>query len=140
MIKTIWHDPVLSKVTAAIILAFPAWLAGAHFGWWPRLVSSHPVPGWLLLLLVAITVLSLAFLFSRRRMNITKMDVLATPPDKGLTLSFPLKCYVQLRNDSAVCADVSLVEYRPGAVTLKSFVVRCSPIEAAQLGSCRSRS
>jgi hypothetical protein len=139
-ISRIWHDPVWSKVIAGVILALlaAAWATGAHFGLWPQLLGTYPIRVWLLLLLVAVTLLSLVFLLSGRNTvlsaakernrpdlepNITKIDVLTVPPDKGLTLSFPLKCYVQLRNDSALCADVGLLEYRPGTVTLKSFAV-----------------
>jgi hypothetical protein len=126
MLKKIWHD-VLSRVIAGVIFALLATVwAAVHFDWWPRLLNTYPIPFWMLVL-IALTFFSFCFLFSRRRPEfkpiITKIDVLAVPPDKGLTLSFPLKCYVQLRNDSVIYADVTLVEYRPGAVTLKTFVV-----------------
>jgi hypothetical protein len=137
MLKKIWHD-VLSRVIAGVILALLATVwAAVHFDWWPRLLSTYPIPIWLLLL-IPLTLLSFALLLSRQSRflsaakeryrpelepNITKIDVLTVPPDTGLTLVFPLKCYVQLRNDSAVCADVRILEYKSSTVTLKRFVV-----------------
>ncbi len=134
MITKIWHD-VLSRVIAGVILALLATVWAVHFNWWPRLLSTYPIPVWLLLL-IALIFLSFAFLLSRQNLSlsaakernrpdlepkITKIDTLTVPPNPSLTLAFPLKCYVQLRNDSALCADVRLLEYRPGTVTLKSF-------------------
>jgi TIR domain len=54
--------------------------------------------------------------------DIKVVDVAIPPQDKGLNLTYPLKCYVQLRNDSASCIDVHLAGYIPNTVTLKQFV------------------
>jgi hypothetical protein len=136
-LKWIWHDPVWSKVIAvAIVTLFGA--TGVHFDWWRRLLIPYTIPAWLLALLIALTFLSLAlFLWKRHQFgeatkdrteselesNITKIDITIPPVDKSRSLTYPLKCSVQLRNDSATCADVRISAYRPGTVTLKAFVI-----------------
>ncbi len=127
ILKQIWHDPVWSKVIAAVILAALAAIwAAVHFSWWQRLLSSYPIPLWLLVLLIALTLFSFAVLLWKRRQfgepNIKMID-LAVRRDENKGVTYPLKCWVQLRNDSATCADVRISEYRPGTVTARRFVV-----------------
>lgn len=55
ILRQIWHDPVWSKVIAAIILALLAalWATGVHFDWWPRLLT-YRIPLWIAILLIVI--------------------------------------------------------------------------------------
>jgi hypothetical protein len=52
VVEKIWHDPVWSKVIAAGIIAFAAWIGGHYFGLWSLLATTWPIPRWLLGLLV----------------------------------------------------------------------------------------
>src|SRR5712692_6446896 len=134
MITKIWHD-VLSRVIAGVILALLATVWAVHFNWWPRLLSTYPIPVWLLLL-IALIFLSFAFLLSRQNLSlsaakernrpdlepkITKIDTLTVPPNPSLTLAFPLKCvrenvlsrriHMTTRVDSSRCRSVRFVRW-----------------------------
>lgn len=139
MLKKIWHDPVWSKVIATGIIAlFGTIWAGVHFDWWSSLLSTYLTPVWLLFLLIALTLFSFTlFLWKQHQLGemrkesagpelepkIATIDVAVPPVDKGKSLTYPLKCHVQLRNDSSMCVDVRVSEYRPNTVTVKKFVV-----------------
>jgi hypothetical protein len=131
-LQPIWHDPVWSKVIAVgiVSLSGAVW-ASVHFNWWPRLLNTYSIPAWVLLI-IALTFLGFVFLLWKQpqfgEAEIAKVAVNIIPVDKGKTLTYPLKCYVQLRNNSAKCADIRLLEYTPNTVTLKAFV-----LEALQL-------
>jgi hypothetical protein len=51
------------------------------------------------------------------------VDVTIPAQNPALRLSFPLKCYATLQNESAECVEVRVSEYRPRIVTLKRFVL-----------------
>lgn len=139
ILKQIWQDPVWSKVIAGIILAIIAAIwAGRHFDWWPRLLANYPTPLWFTVLIVAFGILAAAVVAWKQLQlnlaraqtpsfdlepNIKTIDVTIPPVNTEKILTFPLKCYVQLRNDSSACADVRLSEYKPNTVPLKEFVV-----------------
>ena len=89
-------------------------------------LNTYSIPAWVLLI-IALTFLGFAFLLWKKsqlgKAKIAKVAVNIIPVDKSKTLTYPLKCYVQLRNNSATCADISLFEYTPNTVTLKAFVL-----------------
>jgi|SRR5271165_335889 len=94
-LKQAWQDSVWSKVIATIIVAVLASIwAAIQFRLLGRLRNY----------------------FSPK---LTKIDVrISDEPGK----TFPLKVFVQWRNDSKKCVSVSLSEYRPERITLKRFV------------------
>jgi hypothetical protein len=53
---------------------------------------------------------------------------------RGHKLTFPLKCTIQMRNDSQQALDVSLADFTPTTVTLKQFV---ATVLQVQFGSFR---
>lgn len=55
--------------------------------------------------------------------NIKVVDITIPPQNPALRLTFPLKCYVTLQNESTECIEVRVSEYRPRKVTLKQFVL-----------------
>jgi hypothetical protein len=55
---------------------------------------------------------------SRLVPKVTLIHVKATPPDKA-GLTYPVKCYVELRNDSEVCIDVRMSDYKPNKMPPK---------------------
>lgn len=94
-LKQLWKDPVWSKVIAAAIVAVvtSVW-AAIKFHWLGRLKGF-----W--------------------RPTLTKTNVrLSDQPGK----MYPLKYYVEFRNDLTKCVEVSLSEYRSNKVGLKRFV------------------
>jgi hypothetical protein len=65
--KKLWHDPVWSKVIAAVIVAVPASVATYLLDWWPAIgrfaaqsyafiFGSTNTPNWILLLLIVLAV------------------------------------------------------------------------------------
>jgi hypothetical protein len=56
-----------------------------------------------------------------RASDIKVVEVTIPSQDPTLKLTYPLKCYVELRNDSTECADVRVSEYKQQTVTLKKF-------------------
>jgi hypothetical protein len=94
-LKSLWKDPVWSKVISAAILAVIAsvW-ASLKFHWLGRLKGF-----W--------------------KPTLTKANVrLSEQPGK----MYPLKYYVELRNDLTKCVEVSLSAFQPDTIELKRFV------------------
>jgi hypothetical protein len=124
-LKDIWKDPVGSKVIAAIIVGGAASIAGFRFR--AFLWDEISVP--LLLLLIFVIVAATGyFLFAwayfklprELKPQITLVDVAANlPANRGAT--YPVKCYVTMRNDSRISVDVRLHQFKPSVVTLKAF-------------------
>jgi hypothetical protein len=134
-LKQIWHDPVWSKVILALLTA--VWVS-VHFNWWAHLPAVNPLPPCFSLLVLVLVLVASGIIWwltlqveeARRQLsqlkiepNITTVDLSIPPENKSEVRTYPLKCYVQLRNDSAACADVRIYEFRPNTVTLKTFVV-----------------
>lgn len=88
---------------------------GVYFDWGPDSKSYHAhIDSRPAYLLVA----------SASEPSITIVDItIPAPPSEGKGIEYPLKCYVQLRNDSPECADIRISEFKPKAVTLKKFPV-----------------
>src|SRR6202007_2218966 len=79
----------------------------------------------LLALLAAVTSYSIARSAKQRTLSphVSRVSVSIPTPDynRKPPLTYPLKCYVTLRNDSTQCADVRLSAYRPRSVTVTDF-------------------
>jgi hypothetical protein len=122
----LWHDPVWSKVIAASITGVAAVLyAWIGNQWLPQMTTFN---WWLfaIALLGVLGGLAGGFLIFRKlnqvEPNITKTGVRIPPPDPDRKLTFPLKCYVTLRNDSEEeCADVHLSDYKRGAISVREL-------------------
>jgi hypothetical protein len=105
--------------------------------WWLHASWTYLIPVWLLVALVFLAIAGWTLflwltiegtpdngqqLRAEAEPNITVLDISIPPPDESKTLTYPLKCYVTLRNDSAACADVRISNFKPGAVLHKKFV------------------
>src|SRR5271154_991692 len=103
-ISTVWNDPVGGGLIVAVILALlSAFWASIHLDWWKRFGS----------------LLSKAWRESQQfSPKVSLVQVNATDPDKG-RLTYPVKCYVELRNDSEGCIDVRMSNYKPNKVDAK---------------------
>lgn len=125
-----WRDPVWSAVLAAVIAAgileAVKRLSSGHSDGWPDFFRAYQIPFWLLISLIFLTFLGFALFWWRKdqllQPKIALTDVTTRPPatEKGIT--YPLKCRVQFRNDSTLCADVSISGYKPDTVTIKKFL------------------
>jgi hypothetical protein len=87
------------------------------------------------LLLAILAIITVIFVLGRtRRLQLeprfTTVNINIPPPDYNRTppLRYPLKCYVTMRNDSTICADVRLSTYKPIKVTVKNL-----PLDVLQL-------
>jgi hypothetical protein len=90
----IWIDPVGSKVIAAVIGAVGcAILTQLKYNWLGRLLDKWKV----------------------------KLVVTHSQPESHAGAGYPLKYYVEMRNDSSRCIEVRLSGYKPKTITLKSF-------------------
>jgi hypothetical protein len=111
LLARLWDDPVWSKVIAAAVLAVIgsifAWV-GNVFNWWAA--GLQRIICWL-------------GMKYRPAPNIRVVDIVIPDQNPALRLTFPLKCYVTMQNNSTECADVRVSEYRPRTVTLKQFVL-----------------
>jgi hypothetical protein len=141
-LKKIWHDPVWSKVIADQInrgIACGSGLIVAVFGviyaFFPAarkfLGASALVPHWALVVLsVALLLLAIMLAVARRAktqsrsvdsgLKITQIDVWIAE-DKRPNISFPLKVYCEMQNDSNRAVDVRLCPYIPDAVKVTRF-------------------
>jgi hypothetical protein len=126
--KKIWSDPVFSKVIAQGIIYFIAFLVGlgwvgALWNWW----SSGFWWSIACTVLGGIGGLAGGFVLFRREQghtpNIRVVDIDIPDQNPSLNLTYPLKCYVNMQNNSTECADVRIAEFRPLNVTLKRFVL-----------------
>ena len=127
--KKIWSDPVFSKVIAQGIIYFILVLVG--LGWVGTLLDWWGSGFWWS---IAFTVLGgvggLAggFVFFRREQqrpapNIRVVDIDVPDQNPSLNLTYPLKCYVTMQNNSTQCIDVRISDYKPLNVTLKQFLL-----------------
>jgi hypothetical protein len=109
-------------------------LGSVHFNWWRGLLTTA-VPLWSLFLLIVVELLGYLVRVRKRKgasspqkgytgpelePNLSKINVIIPPEKKDAT--YPFKCYVQLRNDSALCVEVRVCEYRLQTVTAKQVV------------------
>jgi hypothetical protein len=93
-VKDIWNDSVWSKVIAAGIIAIVgAIVAEIKFKWWERI----------------------------RRVWSINVTMTGRYFSYQAGAGYPLKCHVEMRNDSSKCIEVRVSDYRPKAITLKSF-------------------
>ena len=103
-----WNDPVWSKVIAGLIV--PALLAILALGRRQRFREAIGV-----------------FLGHRRAPKpvITVINITAPPinPSPPTPLRYPLKCYVEMRNDSVSMIDVQVSNYHENAVPIKKLVL-----------------
>lgn len=94
-------------------------IAGA---WWTGFPGWIQDLGWLAFLLAAVNWL----MFGRRQDGLSigpKIRLMDVSVRHQPGASYPLKCFVQMRNESQQSVDVQLSEYAPGTVTLK----KCLP-------------
>src|SRR6266446_3987616 len=121
LVARIWRDSVWSKVISTAITASVTLLP---FGiWWRNPSWTLSVPVWLLIGLVFLVVAGWALLLwlaivgaaddekppqVELEPKLTVVDISIPQLDKNKTLTYPLKCYVTLRNDSRACADVGV--------------------------------
>jgi hypothetical protein len=96
IVTHLWNDAVWSKVIATIILS-----AGAIV--WA--FAGRSLRKW-----------------RRGNVSIKVIDTVVFDPDPKKTLVFPLKCYVEMRNESPVSIEVSLSDFEKQSVELKRFV------------------
>jgi hypothetical protein len=107
----VWTDVVWSKVIAGIILlAISAVLAAMRWETLKRFVAAF---------LVAWRESPPVAQMESLPPKISLVQVIATAPAPGPTLTYPVKCYVEMRNDSAGCIDVRLSDYRANRVPAK---------------------
>jgi hypothetical protein len=121
-LERIWKDAVGSKLIASVIQGFivvvfiPAlYLAWAYFGGLTAILLTVGV----------IAIVGLVFILvwrtlNRRRPQIERVGDVDVNFDEAAF--FSLKCWVQLRNEAAECADVRIISYMPHSVHLKRFV------------------
>ena len=129
--KKLWKDPVWSKV---ISLGIATFLAFAYkvtttqgFGF---LSSTVGVPLWIIPILVSAACVLVAFLLPRKlppKPTSPPLTVIGDfeiryEPNRGL--GFPLKCYVELRNSSSECLEVTFDNYIPDKVCLEKRLAR----------------
>jgi hypothetical protein len=92
--QSIWHDPVWSKVIASAIFAIIVAIAAQlKFDWLKRISNMWSI-----------------------KLTITTAYV-SSQPGAG----YPLKYYVEMRNDSSKCVAVRILRYDSKAISLKSF-------------------
>jgi hypothetical protein len=107
-LKFLWGDPVWSKFIAVLIVAVGSTLwAAIHLNWWERFRVAYSA-AW-----------RNQHQFTPR---FTVIQVTATAPDR-VGLAYPVKCYVELRNDSEGCVDVRISYYRPARVPAKKVLL-----------------
>jgi hypothetical protein len=129
-ILMIWRDPVWSKVIAAAIIASGAIIWGTRQNWGAEFLKLL-VPLWFVIAIAALSflasVVSLSKVWRKTKQfepRVELIDVNIEQAPVGSTLSYPLKCYVQFRNESEGAIDVSLAGYKPNKVTLKRLPLR----------------
>jgi hypothetical protein len=120
MLKKVWHDPVLSKVIAAGIIAVLAAVAGVT--WSPVrqfLLTASSVPDWLLGLLALVAVCAIVIVVDARRprVHIAPVGEVEVVEDKTPGRGFPLKISRVLRNDSNQAIDVRVRKAAPARST-----------------------
>jgi hypothetical protein len=92
VLNKIWKDPVWSKVIAAGIIAALAAVSGYFLGWWPRLISlakkmwqfmlsTTPLPNWLIGILIIGTTGALSILIILFKATSSKNVTLKTYND-----------------------------------------------------------
>ncbi len=137
-LKKIWHDPVWSKVIAALILTILSLLGGTL---WKSGASVFgiSVPLWLVVVVAAGTFAVSVVMMSGILRSIygftpelNLVSEIIPDPDPNQAWTFPLKCFVQFRNDSRGCIDVSISDYEPQAVTLKSLGIAVLQVQLNQ--------
>jgi hypothetical protein len=55
-------------------------------------------------------------------LRIKLIDTSIPDPDPNRTYSYPVKCYIEISNESPQSVDVRATEFHPNAVTLRKFV------------------
>jgi hypothetical protein len=58
----------------------------------------------------------------RGNVSIKVIDTVVPDPDPNQTLTYPLKCYVEMRNESPQSVEVWIPDFDANLVTLKNFV------------------
>jgi hypothetical protein len=114
-LNDIWDDPVWSKVIGAVIFSAGAAIFGLfrkeRFKLALRVLFGHAeVPK------AALP----AF-----KPKITLMNAHCPPiePNPPQPLTYPLKCYVEIRNDSTYAIDVRMTDYKRNTVPAKQIVL-----------------
>src|ERR1039457_6338124 len=93
-LKQLWNDPVWSKVIASAIFAIIiAALAEIRFKWLKHLTARWTI-----------------------KLTMTNHAI-----SYQTGIGFPLKCHIEVRNDSAKAVEVAIVKYIPKKMILKSF-------------------
>jgi hypothetical protein len=95
VLKALWNDSVWSKVIAwAITILIGGMGAAIRFHWWNRISAVWAI-----------------------KLTMTNGNIICEPWRKG----YPLRHYVEMRNDSSKCIEVSVFKYIPNTITVKSF-------------------
>jgi hypothetical protein len=113
-IHDIWNDPVWSKVIGglivALVLAILAAMRGDRFKRAMRILFGHE---------------EIPKAEPSSKPKITLINVECPPIDLNPSqpITYPLKVYVEMRNDSAYAIDVRVLDYKRNAVQAKHVVL-----------------
>jgi hypothetical protein len=118
VLKYAWGDPVWSKVIATLIAALIIGIVSTVWrksllAWWKSFRDAFRAAG--------------------RAQNgiipdLKLIQVYSTPPDRA-GLTYPIKCYVELRNDSDSCLGVRFSEYKSVAIPAKTILLNVLQIK-----------
>jgi hypothetical protein len=120
-IRQIWKDAVGSKLIAWIIQGFivavllpTLYLAWENLGGLPAILLTVGI-----IVVIVLASILVWKVLNRSKPKIERVGDVDVNFDK--TAFYPLKCWVQLRNAAAECADVRIINYAPQKVYLKKF-------------------
>jgi hypothetical protein len=119
--RDVWNDPVWSKVIGGlivpIILAIFAALRTARFRLAIRvLFGSTEVP-------------KAELPAAKPKVTLINVNSPAIDPNPATPLIFPLKCYIEMRNDSDFAIDVRMTDYRRNTIDAKRLALEVLQIK-----------
>lgn len=113
-LKSIWNDSVWSKVIGglivSLILAILAAFRKKRFTLAMRVLFGRAVP-------------KAELPPSKPKITVMNVDCPPIDPNPPQPLMYPLKCYVEMRNDSADTIDVRMINYKHNTVQAKQIVL-----------------
>lgn len=114
MTVQIWNDPVWSKVIGGLIVSLLLAILAAMRG---RLALATRV-------LFGVAEVPKAELpIAKPKVTLINVDCPPIDQNPAQKLTYPLKCYVEMRNDADYAIDVTMVDYKTNTVPARQIVL-----------------
>jgi hypothetical protein len=112
-LKDFWNDPVWSKVIGGLIV--------------PLLIAGFAAIRGRLSLAVRVLfglaeVPNAELPVAKPKVSLINVDCPPIDPNPPQPLTYPLKCYIEMRNDAQYAVDVKMIDYRRNAIQAKQVV------------------